>query len=79
MAGVGEKYPPSEAERFTQARELRSPIIAEEVARAEPISPVYSYRNMANRWRRYDKWTGELGGFVALDIRLALNLCTDRE
>jgi len=75
MAGVGGKYPPSDADRFTQKLgDLRSPIIAEEVALAEPISPVYSYRNMANRWRRYDKWTGDLGGFVALgDSTCAFN------
>ena len=75
MAGVGGKYPPSDPESFTRKLgELRSPIIAEEVALAEPISPVYSYRNMANRWRRYDKWTGDLGGFVALgDSTCAFN------
>lgn len=75
MAGVGGKYPPSDAEGFTRKLgDLRSPIIAEEVAVAEPISPVYSYRNMANRWRRYDKWTGDLRGFVALgDSTCAFN------
>ena len=75
MAGVGGKYPPSEAVSFTQKLAgLRSPIIAEEVALAQPISPVYSYRNMANRWRRYDKWKGALSGFVALgDSTCAFN------
>jgi 2-polyprenyl-6-methoxyphenol hydroxylase-like FAD-dependent oxidoreductase len=75
MAGVGGKYPPNDGEQFTQKlSELRSPIIAEEVALAEPISPVYSYRNMANRWRRYDRWKGDLGGFVALgDSTCAFN------
>ncbi|HEY6395745.1 MAG TPA: FAD-dependent monooxygenase [Candidatus Binataceae bacterium] len=67
MAGIGGKYPPTDEEGFTKKLpQLRSPIIAEEVALAEPISAVYSYRQMANRWRHYEKWQSELGGFVAL-------------
>ncbi len=45
---------------------LRSPIIAEAVRLAEPISPVYSNRSMANRWRHFEKWNGRLDGFIAL-------------
>src|SRR6202166_746600 len=53
---------------------LRSPIIAEEVALAEPMSQVYSYRQMANRWRHYDKWSARLDGFIALgDSSCAFN------
>jgi 2-polyprenyl-6-methoxyphenol hydroxylase-like FAD-dependent oxidoreductase len=74
-AGWGGKYPPSDEDGFTaQLRKLRSPIIAEEVALAEPMSNVYSYRQMANRWRHYDKWNARLDGFVALgDATCAFN------
>jgi 2-polyprenyl-6-methoxyphenol hydroxylase-like FAD-dependent oxidoreductase len=75
MAGIGGKYPPSGEEEFTaRLAQLRSPIIASEVALAEPISKVYSYRQMANRWRHYEKWNARLDGFVALgDATCAFN------
>jgi len=75
LAGIGGHYPPSDDEGFTsQLAELRSPIIAQEVAIAEPMSQVYSYRQMANRWRHYDKWEARLDGFVALgDSSCAFN------
>src|SRR5215472_5790185 len=63
LAGIGGHYPPSDDEGFTaQLAELRSPIIAQEVAIAEPMSQVYSYRQMADRWRHYDKWEARLDG-----------------
>jgi 2-polyprenyl-6-methoxyphenol hydroxylase-like FAD-dependent oxidoreductase len=53
---------------------LRSPLIAEAVKLAEPISPVYSHRSMANRWRRYDRWPAKLASFVVLgDAACAFN------
>jgi 2-polyprenyl-6-methoxyphenol hydroxylase-like FAD-dependent oxidoreductase len=75
LAGIGGHYPPSdEAEDTAQLGRLRSPIIAQEVALAEPLSQVYSYRQMANRWRHYDKWAARLDGFVALgDSSCAFN------
>lgn len=75
LAGIGGHYPPSDEDGFTERlKELRSPIIAEEVALAEPLSKVYSYRQMANRWRHYDKWKARLDGFVALgDSTCAFN------
>ncbi|HSU91795.1 MAG TPA: hypothetical protein VLI44_10090 [Sporolactobacillaceae bacterium] len=75
MAGIGGNYPPSDEDGFTgRLSQLRSPIIASEVALAEPISKVYSYRQMANRWRHYEKWNARLDGFVALgDSTCAFN------
>ena len=75
MAGIGGKYPPSDEDGFTaRLGQLRSPIIASEVALAKPISKVYSYRQMANRWRHYEKWNSRLDGFVALgDSTCAFN------
>jgi 2-polyprenyl-6-methoxyphenol hydroxylase-like FAD-dependent oxidoreductase len=75
MAGIGGHYPPIDEDEFTaRLAQLRSPIIAEEVALAEPMSQVYSYRHMANRWRHYEKWGARLDGFIALgDSSCAFN------
>jgi 2-polyprenyl-6-methoxyphenol hydroxylase-like FAD-dependent oxidoreductase len=41
---------------------------------AEPISPVYSNRAMANRFRHYEQWPERLHGFIALgDAACAFN------
>ena len=44
---------------------LRTPVLAEAIALAEPISPVYASRSMQNTWRHYERWSGELAGFIA--------------
>jgi 2-polyprenyl-6-methoxyphenol hydroxylase-like FAD-dependent oxidoreductase len=67
VAGIGKHYAPSDEKGFMEIlSKLRSPIIAEAVALAEPISPVYSNRAMANRWRHFEQWNHRLDGFVAL-------------
>jgi len=75
LAGVGGNYPPSDDDEFTATlAKLRSPVIANEVAIAESLSKVYSYRQMANRWRHYDRWDARLDGFIALgDSSCAFN------
>ncbi len=45
---------------------LRTPVLAEAIAQAKPISPVYFRRGMQNTWRHYESWRGELPGFIAL-------------
>ncbi|HKA54348.1 MAG TPA: hypothetical protein VKJ47_11870, partial [Candidatus Binatia bacterium] len=53
---------------------LRSPVLAETVRLAEPISPVYSNRAMANRFRHYDRWLERLDNFIAVgDSACAFN------
>lgn len=67
LAGISRHYPPADEAGFTEAvRRLRSPILADALALAEPLSPVYCNRAMENRFRHYESWTGNLGGFVAL-------------
>jgi 2-polyprenyl-6-methoxyphenol hydroxylase-like FAD-dependent oxidoreductase len=75
LAGWNSNYPPSEEAAFTaKLRALRSPLIAEEAALAEPVSPVYSYRQMANRWRHFERWNARIAGFIALgDATCAFN------
>ena len=67
VAGLGRHYPPSDEEGFTAALAgLRSPLLAEAVRLAEPVSPVYCNRAMANRFRHYERWGERLEGFVAV-------------
>jgi 2-polyprenyl-6-methoxyphenol hydroxylase-like FAD-dependent oxidoreductase len=67
LGGLGGNYPPSDEAEFDAAlRALRSPFIADVVARATPISGIYGNREMANRFRHYDRWRARLDGFVAL-------------
>lgn len=75
LGGVVRHYPPSDEAGFMAAlATLRSPVLAETVRLAEPISPVYSNRAMANRFRRYDRWQARLDGFVAVgDAACAFN------
>jgi 2-polyprenyl-6-methoxyphenol hydroxylase-like FAD-dependent oxidoreductase len=75
IAGLGKNYPPSdEAGYMDGLTKLRSPLLAEAVKYAEPISTVFSHRAMANRWRRYDKRPAKLAGFVVLgDAACAFN------
>ncbi len=75
IAGSSKNYPPNDEAGFMAAlHQLRSPIIGEMVRFAEPISPVYSYRAMANRFRHYEHWSERLDGFVALgDSACAFN------
>jgi len=44
---------------------LRTPLLAEAIAQAEPISPVFARRGMQNSWRHYETWRGALAGFIA--------------
>ncbi|MGI9050931.1 MAG: NAD(P)/FAD-dependent oxidoreductase [Rubrobacteraceae bacterium] len=57
LIGIGKRdQPPTEPEAFLDfVRSLPSPIIAEAIENAEPISPVYGYRRTANRRRHYEK------------------------
>jgi 2-polyprenyl-6-methoxyphenol hydroxylase-like FAD-dependent oxidoreductase len=44
---------------------LRTPVLADAISKAEPISPVYARRSMQNTWRHYEKWSARLPGFIA--------------
>jgi len=75
LAGVAKHYPPSDEAEFMQTlNTLRTPIVAEAVRLAEPLSPVYCNRAMANRFRHYERWQACLDGFLALgDSACAFN------
>ncbi len=66
-ASWGGRELPRDGESFERiVSKLRSPILSEALALAEPISPVYARRSMQNFWRHYERWTDELRGFIAV-------------
>jgi hypothetical protein len=67
IAGLGGHYPPGDEAGFAATLDtLRSPLLAAAVRLAEPISPVYGSRAMANRFRHYERSAECPAGFVAL-------------
>ena len=67
LGGASGDYPPTDEAGFNAAlAALRSPLIAEAVALARPISPIYGSRTMSNRLRRYERWARPPGGFLAV-------------
>jgi 2-polyprenyl-6-methoxyphenol hydroxylase-like FAD-dependent oxidoreductase len=75
VAGFNRRYPPNDEEEFmAMLPRLRTPLFAEMVKRMEPISAVYSFRRLDNRWRHYETWRERLAGFVAVgDAACAFN------
>ena len=65
-ASWGGRELPRDAESFERIiRALRTPALADALAHAEPISPVYTRRGMQNSWRHYERWSAELPGFIS--------------
>ena len=75
VGGLARRYPPTDEAGFLDTlAALRSPLVAEAVRLAEPISPIYGNRAMANRFRHYERWPARLAGFVAVgDAACAFN------
>ncbi len=65
-ASWGGRELPRDPESFvTTIGNLRSPVLADAIAHAQPISDVYARRAMQNAWRHYERWAVELPGFIA--------------
>ncbi len=75
LAGAGGEAPLADPDGFLGfARRLRSSLLHDAVAHAKPIEPALSYRNTANRVRRYERMRRWPERFVALgDAVAALN------
>jgi 2-polyprenyl-6-methoxyphenol hydroxylase-like FAD-dependent oxidoreductase len=66
--------PPNDEEGFVQfARERHHPIIADLIAQATPVGPIRTYRNIADRRRRFEKLAMPEGFVVIGDAASALN------
>jgi pimeloyl-ACP methyl ester carboxylesterase/2-polyprenyl-6-methoxyphenol hydroxylase-like FAD-dependent oxidoreductase len=67
LAGAGRDYPPKDEEGFlTFASSLRSPLLYEAIRRAEPLTPIYSYRRTENQRRFYEKLARLPEGFLVV-------------
>jgi 2-polyprenyl-6-methoxyphenol hydroxylase-like FAD-dependent oxidoreductase len=56
VAGLAHQYPPTDEAGFLEfARQLASPTIYETVKTLKPISPIYGYRRMENRWVHFEQ------------------------
>jgi 2-polyprenyl-6-methoxyphenol hydroxylase-like FAD-dependent oxidoreductase len=56
LIGAGRDYPPTDDAGFLEfARGLRSPLLYETIREAEPLSPIYSFRNTDNQRRHFER------------------------
>ena len=56
LTGGGGDYPPTDEDGFLAfADSLRSPLLAQAIRAARPLSPISGFRRTANRWRHYEK------------------------
>jgi 2-polyprenyl-6-methoxyphenol hydroxylase-like FAD-dependent oxidoreductase len=56
LIGAGRDYPPTDDAGFLEfARGLRSPLLYQTIRDAEPVSPIYSYRNTDNQRRHFER------------------------
>lgn len=75
LAGFAGTYPPSEEDNFlAYATRMRHPYLYDVMRTAEPVSPVFSFRNTANRLRHYERrGTSPDGLLVVGDAACAFN------
>ena len=56
LMGAGRDYPPTDEEGFLGfARSLRSPLVAEAIDGAEPLTPIFGYQQTANQRRYFER------------------------
>jgi flavin-dependent dehydrogenase len=75
LGGLNRDYPPGDEQGFQAfLAGLRSPVLAREIANARPVSPIHTHRALYNRARHFERWSEQVGGFVALgDSAIAFN------
>jgi flavin-dependent dehydrogenase len=67
LFGGGGHYPPTDEAGFLEfARTLRTPLIAQAIVSADPLSDIVGTRATANRRRHYEKLSGMPDGVIAL-------------
>jgi 2-polyprenyl-6-methoxyphenol hydroxylase-like FAD-dependent oxidoreductase len=67
LVGIEDQIPPTDERGYLAfMRTLSSPLLADAVAQATPLSDIAGNRTMANLYRRYDRWRVRVPGFVAV-------------
>jgi 2-polyprenyl-6-methoxyphenol hydroxylase-like FAD-dependent oxidoreductase len=67
LVGSAKQYAPTDEDGFMAfARSLRSPLMADAIAQAEPLGPIYGYQRTENRLRHYEKLSRLPGQLLAL-------------
>jgi len=67
LAGAARDYPPTDEPGFLAfARSLPTPLLAEAIQDARPLSPIFGYQRLENRWRRFDELAAWPERFVVL-------------
>ena len=67
LAGASRDYPPTNEDGFLEfARTLPSPLLYEVIKDAEPVTPIYGYRQTANQLRHYERLARWPDNFVVV-------------
>lgn len=67
LAGYGHDYPPTDDKGFLAfAESLRSPLLAQAIRQAEPLTPIRGYRRTENRRRSYERLTHQPERFLVV-------------
>ncbi len=67
LGGTNGDFAPTHEEEYEQfLKSLASPKVYKYLQSAEPTSPIYGYRDTANRWRHYEKLVDFPSGIIAV-------------
>jgi len=75
LGGFSGDFPPSDEAGFMEfARALPTPLYTEALARAEPLTPVRTFRKLEMRWNHFERYDHPIGRFMVLgDAAFAYN------
>ena len=75
VAGIGDDHPPTDEAGFMAFIEgMETPLLAEAIKQAEPLTPIYGYQRMENRWRHFERLARWPEGFLVCgDAACTLN------
>lgn len=67
VAGIGDDHPPTnEAGFIAFIQGMATPLLAEAIQQAEPLSGISGYQHMENRWRRFERLSRWPEGFLVV-------------
>ena len=67
LGGFNEQYPPSDEKGFAEfARNLSTPLYAQALELADPLTPVRTFRRLEMRWNHFEKYDHPIGRFLAI-------------